>query len=223
MKILKTMLNPLRQICMLLLLFSFSNHRAQNQNSQKPLEQFVETTFEVKDFDVWKPLFLKDSLVRKQNGIKTFVISSKIGQPRQMMNVSAFGDLKKTKASMKNPAFLQRIKERGVTNAKSEYYKIYRFDPTPAEKKWVIMTHKVKNFDVWVAAFDKGKSLRTNAGLIDVLIATNMDDPTMVQVVCDVTDVAKAEAFYTSKVLKEKMKAAGVIGQPKIEMYESRN
>ncbi|MBU4539187.1 MAG: hypothetical protein L6264_04955 [Weeksellaceae bacterium] len=222
MKILKTMLNQLRQAIMLLLIIPFSNSFAQNQEMNMSLDKIVETTFHVKDFNVWKPLFMKDSLLRKQNGIQTIVISSQVGHPHKMMNVATVTDVEKARASMKDPAFLEKIKMRGVSNPKAEFYQVLRFNPNSKETKWAIMTHKVKDFDAWLIGFDKGKPLRDSAGLIDVVIARNIDDPTMVQVVCDITDMEKAKAFMNSPVLKEKMKQAGVISKPNIEYYESR-
>lgn len=222
MKILKNILNPLRQAFMLLLIVPFSNSFAQNQEMNRSLDKIVETTFHVKDFNVWKPLFMKDSLLRKQNGIENIVISSQVGHPHKMMNVATVADVEKARASMKDPAFLERIKLRGVTDPKAEFYQVVRFNPNSKETKWVVMTHKVKDFDAWIVGFDKGKPMRDSAGLIDVVLARNIDDPSMVQVVCDITDMEKAKAFMNSPVLKERMKEAGVISKPSIEYYESR-
>lgn len=222
MKILKTMLNPLRHAFLLFLMIPFSKSFAQNQEMNMSLDKIVETTFHVKDFNVWKPLFMKDSLLRKQNGIQNIVISSQVGQPHKMMNVATVSDVEKARASMKDPAFLERIKMRGVTNPKAEFYQVVRFNPNSKETKWVVMTHKVKDFDAWIVGFDKGKPMRDSAGLIDVVLARNIDDPSMVQVVCDITDMEKAKAFMNSLVLKERMKEAGVISKPSIEYYESR-
>ncbi|WHF51817.1 hypothetical protein QGN23_00725 [Chryseobacterium gotjawalense] len=222
MKILKTMLNPLRPTLMLLLLIPFSTVFAQNTDQKMNLDKIVETSFHVKNFNMWKPLFLKDSLQRKQNGMNTIIISSKVGQPNHMMNVATVMDVEKAKAAMKDPAYLERIKMRGVTNPKAEFYQVIRHNPDAKESKWAIMTHKVKDFDAWLVGFDQGKPMRENAGLIDALVARNIDNPMTVQVVCDITDMAKAKAFMNSPVLKEKMKEAGVISKPTIEYYESR-
>lgn len=222
MKLLKTLLNPLRNIGFFLLLMPFGNSFAQSQDLKMTLDKIVETTFDVKDFDVWKPLFLKDSLIQKENGVQTIVISSKIGEPHQMMNVAMVADVEKAKMAMKDAGYLERIKTRGVSNTKSVYYQVVRFDPSSKETKWVIMTHKVKDFDAWLAAFDQGKSMRTAAGLTDVLISRNIDDPSMVQIVDDIADLGKAKAFVASKILQERMKMAGVIGKPEVQFYESR-
>ena len=196
MKILKILLNPLRNLGMFLLLIPVGNSFAQSQDSKMTLDKIMETTFEVKDFDVWKPLFLKDSLIRKQNGLQTIVISSKIGEPHQMMNVGMVADVAKAKMSMKDAGFLDRAKARGVSNIKSAFYQVVRFDPSPKETKWVIMTHKVKDFDAWLAEFDKGKSMRVAAGLTDVVIARNIDDPSMVQIVDDIEDLGHWLRFF---------------------------
>lgn len=222
MKTFKTLFSPLGNFVIFLLLMSFNNSSGQNTNSSIALDKIVETTFEVRDFELWKPLYLKDSLIRRQQGIENIVISSQIDHPLRMMNVSMIKDVATTKAYMKDRAFLERSVNRGVSNIRSEYYEVLRFNPDAKESRWVIMNFKVEDYEKWLKDFDEGETLRSDAGLIDVIVARNIDHPLKIQVILDIKDLKKAKALMTSEILKERMKNAGVIGIAHIEYYEGR-
>lgn len=192
------------------------------QNPKPSLDRIVETTFEVKDFEVWKPVFMKDSLSRRNSGVEMIVISSKIDHPKHMMFVGMIKEVQQAKKALKNPDFLGRSAAVDISNLKSEYYEVLRFNPDANEPRWLIMNFKIKDYIKWVNAFDAGQKLRADAGLVDVLIAKDVEQPLKIQVVLDITDLNKAKAFMTSEILKEKMKSAGVIGKPDVEYYEGR-
>ncbi|MGZ8526729.1 MAG: hypothetical protein ACXWVV_04005, partial [Kaistella sp.] len=213
---------PLGNFVIFLLLLTFNNSSGQNTNSSIALDKIVETTFEVRNFELWKPLYLKDSLIRRQHGIENIVISSQIDHPLRMMNVSMIKDVATTKAYMKDRAFLERSVNRGVSNIRSEYYEVLRFNPDAKESRWVIMNFKVEDYEKWLKDFDEGETLRSDAGLIDVIVARNIDHPLKIQVILDIKDLKKAKALMTSEILKERMKNAGVIGKAHIEYYEGR-
>ena len=222
MKTFKTLVSPLGNFVIFLLLVTFNNSSGQNTNSSIALDKIVETTFEVRDFELWKPLYLKDSLIRRQHGIENIVISSQIDHPLRMMNVSMIKDIATTKAYMKDRAFLERSVNRGVSNIRSEYYEVLRFNPDAKESRWVIMNFKVEDYEKWLKDFDEGETLRSDAGLIDVIVARNIDHPLKIQVILDIKDLKKAKALMTSEILKERMKNAGVIGKAHVEYYEGR-
>ncbi|UFK97770.1 hypothetical protein [Kaistella faecalis] len=192
------------------------------QNPKPSLDRIVETTFEVKDFEVWKPVFMKDSLSRRNSGVEMIVISSKIDHPKHMMFVGMIKEVQQAKKALKNPDFLGRSAAVDISNLKSEFYEVLRFNPDANEPRWLIMNFKIKDYIKWVNAFDAGQKLRADAGLVDVLIAKDVEQPLKIQVVLDITDLNKAKAFMTSEILKEKMKSAGVIGKPDVEYYEGR-
>jgi len=222
MKTFKTLVSPLDNFVIFLLLLSFNNSSGQNTNSSIALDKIVETTFEVRNFELWKPLYLKDSLIRRQHGIENIVISSQIDHPLRMMNVSMIKDVATTKAYMKDRAFLERSVNRGVSSIRSEYYEVLRFNPDAKESRWVIMNFKVEDYEKWLKDFDEGETLRSDAGLIDVIVARNIDHPLKIQVILDIKDLKKAKALMTSEILKERMKNAGVIGKAHVEYYDGR-
>jgi hypothetical protein len=102
------------------------------------------------------------------------------------------------------------------------FYRVIRFDQTQNEKQWVLVTHKVKDFDAWVKVFDtEGTAKRAEEGLYDVVLARGIDDPNLVHLVFDIKDMAKAKASILSEEKKKLMMSAGVEGTPKIEFYST--
>ena len=150
------------------------------------------------------------------------VISSKIYHPKHMMFVGMIKEVEQAKKALKNPDFLGGYEAGDISNLKSEFYEVLRFNPYANEPQWLIMNFKIKDYIQWVNTFDAGQKLRADAGLMDVLIAKDVEQPLKIQVVLDITDLNKAKAFMTSEILKEEMKSAGVIGKPDVEYYEGR-
>jgi len=80
----------------------------------------------------------------------------------------------------------------------------------------MIIRHRVQDFGKWKAAYEAHQQTRTAAGLKDLHLWHNIDDPNEIFLLLESADVAKAKAFAASADLKEKMTGAGVIGPPEI-------
>ena len=84
----------------------------------------------------------------------------------------------------------------------------------------MIVTHKVKDFDAWLKVYNgEGTAARESQGMVDVALGRGIDDPSVVHIVFDITDMAKAKAAIVSPEKKKLMMSAGVIGEPHIEIY----
>jgi hypothetical protein len=81
---------------------------------------------------------------------------------------------------------------------------------------YMLIRHKVQDFGKWKPAYDFHQPARVGAGLKDLRLWHNADDPNDIFLLFEATDLAKAKAFAAAPDLKEKMKSAGVIGQPDI-------
>ena len=80
----------------------------------------------------------------------------------------------------------------------------------------MLIRHKVQDFGKWKAAYDAHRQARAAAGLKDLHLWHNVDDPNEIILLFEASDVGKAKAFAASPDLKERMTAAGVIGPPDI-------
>ncbi len=82
--------------------------------------------------------------------------------------------------------------------------------------RYVMIRHKVKDFTTWKPVFDEHVTARQAAGLKDLFLLRNTDNPNEVVILFESEDHAKARGFAESKDLREAMKRAGVIDLPNI-------
>lgn len=183
----------------------------------------VEIAHTVKDFDKWKPVFKEDSTPRKENGLSELVLGRAIDNPNDVLVVLECADVSKAKTFAADPR-LKNVMEKGGVNSKpdAQFYKIVRFNPEAKEKKWVIINHRVKDFDAWLKVYDQeGAAKRAEEGLFDAALGRGIDDPNLVHIVFDVKDVDKAKAALNSEEKKKLMQSAGVEGKPAIKFYNT--
>jgi hypothetical protein len=74
---------------------------------------------------------------------------------------------------------------------------------------------KVANYAKWLPAFEADDSVKNANGLTNYVVGRGLgSDSNTLLVALKIADVAKAKAFSSSALLKEKMKKSGVIGAP---------
>jgi hypothetical protein len=81
---------------------------------------------------------------------------------------------------------------------------------------YVMIRHKVADFAKWKTGYDTHASARTAAGLKQVHLLTNLDNPNEVVLLFAADDLNKAKAFAASPDLREAMQKAGVSEQPDV-------
>jgi hypothetical protein len=86
----------------------------------------------------------------------------------------------------------------------------------------VLVRHKVQDFDKWKPAYDAHQQARAAAGLQELHLWHNIDDPNEIVLLFEAADVEEAKAFARSSDLKERMRDAGVMGAPDIFFLSSR-
>lgn len=194
-------------------------------NAQVPAAPFnvLEITHTVKDYALWKKAFDADELNRKGSELEFIVLGRNAANPNSLNIVLSASDVAKAKAFTASPRLKEVMEKNGVvTKPDFNYYKVIRVNPDSKETSWVQVTYKVKDFDAWLKVFDgEGSAKRATQGLIDVVLARGTDDPNIVHMVFDITDMAKAKASVTSEEKNKLRVSAGMIGSPKIEFYNS--
>jgi hypothetical protein len=78
--------------------------------------------------------------------------------------------------------------------------------------------HSVRDYDAWKAGYDSMPP--TSQGALFARVNRSVDDPNVVAVVSGFATVDDAHAFMGSEDLKAKMAEAGVLGEPRVEIYE---
>lgn len=180
-------------------------------------------THTVSDYNKWKPFFDADGVNRKANGLEDLAVGRNIDNPNSVLIALKVNNPEVAKAFTTDPKLKEVMEKAGVVSKPSfEMFNVIRYNPDSKEKNWVVITHKVKDFDAWVKVFDQeGAAQRAGEGMVDVALARAVDDPNNVQIVLDITDMEKAKAALLSESKKQLMTSAGVEGKPRIEFYKT--
>lgn len=181
----------------------------------------VEIDHTVKNYDKWRPGFNTDSTNRIASGLEFIVIGRGMDNANSVAIFLKAADVQKAKDFANNPRLKDLMQKNGVmTKPDISYQHVIRFNADSKEKQWVSIKHKVKDFEAWVKVYDsEGTATRATFGLVDVLLARGNDDPNMVYIIFDITDMAKAKARMSDPALKQLMTDAGVEGKPQITFY----
>lgn len=81
---------------------------------------------------------------------------------------------------------------------------------------YLTVIHECKDYLTWKKAYDGDAPNRTAAGLTDIHVLREHDNANLVALMFGVSDVGRAKAFATSPNLAATMKAAGIIGTPRV-------
>src|SRR6185312_3444973 len=183
----------------------------------------VDVVHTVKDYDKWRPVFDADSTNRKANGGQDLVVARNADSANSLLVVVKVSDVAKAKAMMADPKLKAAMDKGGVVGKPDvNYYHVIRFGGNPAAKQFMVINHKVKDFNAWLKVFDgEGPAKRASEGFADIALCRGIDDTTMVHLAFEVTDMAKAKAAITSADKKKLMESAGVIGKPDIRFYNN--
>jgi hypothetical protein len=82
--------------------------------------------------------------------------------------------------------------------------------------RFLLVRHKVAEFDRWKSAYDAHLPSREQAGLKEERLLRNIDEPGEVLILFEVEDLQKAREFVDSADLKTAMEKAGVVDKPDI-------
>ena len=92
-----------------------------------------------------------------------------------------------------------------------------KMEPAAAAKpgNFLLITAKVASYRKWLLAYEGDDSVKMANGLTNYVVGRGLgSDSNTILVALKMADVAKAKAFASSALLKEKMKKSGVIGAP---------
>lgn len=183
--------------------------------------EVMEITHDVADYAKWRPAFDADAVNRKANGMEDIVVGRNLANPNNVMVVLKVTNTEIAKTFAADPKLKDVMQKAGVVSKPAfELFKVIRYNPDSKEKNWVVITHKVKDFDAWVKVYDQeGPAQRASEGMVDVALARDINDPNNIHIVLDITDMDKAKAALNSEAKKQLMISAGVEGKPRIEYY----
>ena len=86
---------------------------------------------------------------------------------------------------------------------------------------YVLLVHKVQDYDRWRPYFDSDKQRQQEAGLTVRHVLRGADDPQEVVVLFEAEDLGRARELAGSEGLRKTMQEAGVLGPPSMHFLET--
>lgn len=86
---------------------------------------------------------------------------------------------------------------------------------------FVLIRHKVRDFEAWKLDYDAHRAKRVEAGLTERHLLRNADNGNEVVLLFEARDLGAARAFSASPNLRETMQAAGVVDRPDIYFLDA--
>ena len=164
-----------------------------------------------------------DDSARRAAGLSNYVLARGLGNDSNIvMVVLKANNIIKAKEFASSTELSEVMKKAGVMGPPTiNYIDVVMDDNSQiSQTDRLLVTHKVKDWDIWKTGFDSHKQARMDAGLTDRALGHTSGDTHKVSIVFAVSDMAKAKAFIASKDLKDKMTEAGVEGPPAFFFYK---
>jgi len=213
-------------LAVLAFLFTISCKPAPKEEAMEPIPaadfNVVLIQHPVKDFDMWRPLYLGHDSVRMAYGLHQSTLGRGVEDPNTVFIALRSDDVARAKEFAAMPDLKTVMDSAGVTGPPMIHYvHVIRFDSTTiGMKDRVNVMAKVKDFDTFLKVFDgEGRKTRMEHGLVDRALGRGVDDPNTVYIGFAVTDAEKAKARFTSEELKKLMSESGVEGSPTFLWY----
>jgi hypothetical protein len=213
-------------LAVLAFLFTISCKPAPKEEAMEPIPaadfNVVLVQHPVKDYDMWKPLYLGHDSVRMAYGLHHTSLGRGVEDPNTVFLALRSDDVARAKEFVAMPELKTVMDSAGVTGPPTVHYvHVIRFDSTTvAMKDRLTVIAKVKDFDTFLKVFDgEGRKTRMEHGLVDRGLGRGVDDPNMVYIAFAVSDVEKAKARLASEELKTLMADSGVEGPPTFHWY----
>ena len=175
----------------------------------------------VKNFEKSEAGYFNRDSLRNTFGITHYVIGRDLKDSNTVFVVDKIEDMDKAKSFYALPATKEAMKMAGVGGPPGlTYAEFIRINDNPVQfTEGVAVTHRVKDFGVWLKAYDADATGRNANGLIERGIARNLQDSNTVSILFEVSDMTKAKARMASPDLKKIMTDAGVEGPPTVRWY----
>jgi hypothetical protein len=187
--------------------------------SDAPLPPFaVLVQHQVADYDTWKAAFDEDEDARRAAGFLGHHINRAEEDPNLISTYIAFTDMEQAKAFAADDRLQDIMQSAGVTSAPEFTWM------TPAREAvaWdrelpaFILSHRVADFDAWLAAYNAVDDLRLSRGIVGHAANRSLDDPSVAMVYHQAETFDALRAFLADPDLRAAMKAAGVVSEPEV-------
>jgi hypothetical protein len=201
-----------------------TNNKVFGQVNSKEFKPFnvASSRFTVNDYIKWRTIYDEDKIIRENIGMSTIAVGRSIYNPSNLNTAFVFTDIEKIKTYVGSNEFQERAKKAGVTNNQSfDFFQVIRFIPGHSDIGYLYYIIKVEDFDQWLKNFDaEGTAKRLEYGLIDEVVAQDIDNNNIVHLVFLISDINKAKKMMMSSKIKKWMRKQGVTLMSNFEFYK---
>lgn len=177
--------------------------------------------FRVADFDEWKALFDGNEQDRIDHGILGHHINRAEDDPNSLVVYLAVGDVEKATAWLASDALKALRETAGVSSTPVVNW----MTPVRESVVWdrelpaMMVSHRVEDFDTWLAGYDAAGDLQRSSGVIGHAASRSIDDPSVATVYHQAESFEHLRTMMGSDELRTAMKAAGVVSQPEVTFH----
>jgi hypothetical protein len=175
----------------------------------------------VADFDAWKAVFDANEQNRIDNGILGHHINRAEDDPNRLNVYLAVGDVERATKWAGSDALKQVMASAGVLGAPVRTW----MTPVRESIIWdrelpaIVVTHRVEDFDAWLAGYDAADEVRRSGGIVGHATNRSIDDPSIAIVYHQAESFDDLRSFLDSEDLQLAMKQAGVVSEPEVTFH----
>lgn len=187
----------------------------EEETAEPAMLNWLMVSHEVSDFDTWKTTFDEHDGTRKEHGLTVKALMQGNDDPNMVCILMWCDNMESAKEFSTSADLKETMEKAGVTGEPMMKWLSASDDIMSSEStNYLVVSHKVTNFDEWKVVFDEHESKRQEFGITALNVFQGPDDPNDVTIMFALDNVEKAKEFGLSEDLKMAMEKAGVAGKP---------
>lgn len=183
------------------------------------MAEFLTIVHTCKDFEAWKSGYEADAPNRSAAGLTDLFLARQMDDPNAVCLIFQVSDRAEATAFISSDQLREAMAQAGVVGAPTIHFWQGEFSPGAAAN-YLMLNCKISGIDKFRAGYAMDATDRTDAGLADLGLMQDIDDPDDLLLIWSVDDVDRANAFISSPALAEhQTKNAGIVGPPEAHYW----
>ena len=172
----------------------------------------------VKNYAAWKPIYDAAAPIRAKAGVTGAEVFHDPADPNKIVILHRFKTVAAEAAFMADPDLKAAMDKGGVTAAPTTIVATGKAGTasTGLGPVLAIISHPVKDFAAWHAAYDAAEPIRRKAGVTGAEVFQDPKNPNAVVIIHRFKTVADAKGFLADPDLKAAMDKGGVAAAPSV-------
>lgn len=169
---------------------------------------------DIQDFNPWKKAYDSDAERRTKAGMNEMLVCDNGGDKKSISVILGIESVEESEAFFGDPETGKLMGEAGAVGPPSFIYFNVKESSVPNGHSYMIIHHKVEDYNTWKKAFDAHQKERAKYGIDVVALGTIVGDDNHVIAVMNSASSKNFINFLEKSDLKEAMKEAGLASEP---------